>query len=88
MPAAFKRKTTHPPLHQQKKRVIDHKDKDRKKDVPHPRMQFDDATRVEKAKKRVVVKQTESETVSSFLGIYLNLYYIIKETNKRTHVIH
>ncbi|KAJ0526226.1 putative nagB/RpiA transferase, initiation factor 2B-like protein [Helianthus annuus] len=41
------------------KRVVDHKDKDRKKDVPHPRMQFDDATRVEKAKKRAVVKQTE-----------------------------
>lgn len=34
-------------------------DKDRKKDVPHPRMQFDDTTRVEKAKKRAVVKQTE-----------------------------
>ncbi|KAF5765823.1 putative nagB/RpiA transferase [Helianthus annuus] len=41
------------------KRVVDHKDKDRKKDVPHPRMQFDDATRVEKAKKRAIVKQTE-----------------------------
>ncbi|KAI7745804.1 hypothetical protein M8C21_007357 [Ambrosia artemisiifolia] len=41
------------------KRVGDHKDKDRKKDVPHPRMQFDDTTRVEKAKKRAVVKQTE-----------------------------
>ncbi|KAG9152917.1 hypothetical protein Leryth_012529 [Lithospermum erythrorhizon] len=35
-------------------------DKDRKKDVPHPRMQFDDKTRVEKAKKRSVVKQTEA----------------------------
>ncbi|KAL6526249.1 hypothetical protein OROMI_029889 [Orobanche minor] len=35
-------------------------DKDRKKDVPHPRMQFDDANRVEKAKKRSVVKQTEA----------------------------
>ncbi|KAK9067490.1 hypothetical protein SSX86_014820 [Deinandra increscens subsp. villosa] len=41
------------------KRAGDHKDKDRKKDVPHPRMQFDDTTRVEKAKKRAVVKQTE-----------------------------
>lgn len=41
------------------KRVVDHKEKDRKKDVPHPRMQFDDATRVEKAKKRAIVKQTE-----------------------------
>ncbi|KAL6994067.1 hypothetical protein U1Q18_012177 [Sarracenia purpurea var. burkii] len=35
-------------------------DKDRKKDVPHPRMQFDDKSRVEKAKKRAVVKQTEA----------------------------
>ncbi|KAK9070175.1 hypothetical protein SSX86_010575 [Deinandra increscens subsp. villosa] len=41
------------------KRLGDHKDKDRKKDIPHPRMQFDDATRVEKAKKRAIVKQTE-----------------------------
>lgn len=35
-------------------------EKDRKKDVPHPRMQFDDKHRVEKAKKRAVVKQTEA----------------------------
>ncbi|VFQ58415.1 unnamed protein product [Cuscuta campestris] len=35
-------------------------DKDRKKDAPHPRMQFDDKSRVEKAKKRSVVKQTEA----------------------------
>ncbi|KAF6143806.1 hypothetical protein GIB67_016727 [Kingdonia uniflora] len=35
-------------------------EKDRKKDVPHPRMQFDDTQRVEKAKKRAVVKQTEA----------------------------
>ncbi|KAK4426305.1 Translation initiation factor eIF-2B subunit delta [Sesamum alatum] len=35
-------------------------DKDRKKDAPHPRMQFDDENRVEKAKKRSVVKQTEA----------------------------
>ncbi|GAB2227334.1 hypothetical protein Drorol1_Dr00009152 [Drosera rotundifolia] len=34
-------------------------EKDRKKDVPHPRMQFDDISRVEKAKKRAVVKRTE-----------------------------
>lgn len=36
-------------------------DKDRKKDVPHPRMQFDDKSRVEKAKKRSVVKQIEAK---------------------------
>ncbi|XP_073122837.1 translation initiation factor eIF2B subunit delta-like [Henckelia pumila] len=38
-------------------------DKDRKKDVPHPRtrMQFDDENRVEKAKKRSVVKQIEAK---------------------------
>ncbi|KAK2987475.1 hypothetical protein RJ640_012134 [Escallonia rubra] len=35
-------------------------DKDKKKDVPQPRMQFDDKNRVEKAKKRAVVKQTEA----------------------------
>ncbi|KAL3640240.1 hypothetical protein CASFOL_015208 [Castilleja foliolosa] len=37
-------------------------DKDRKKDVhvPHPRMQFDDENRVQKAKKRSIVKQTEA----------------------------
>ncbi|KAL5726076.1 hypothetical protein ACHQM5_009147 [Ranunculus cassubicifolius] len=35
-------------------------EKDRKKDVPHPRMQFDDKHRVEKAKKRAIVKQTEA----------------------------
>lgn len=35
-------------------------EKDRKKDVPHPRMQYDDKSRVEKAKKRAVVKQTEA----------------------------
>ncbi|KAJ8567187.1 hypothetical protein K7X08_019395 [Anisodus acutangulus] len=36
-------------------------DKDRKKDVPHSQMQFDDKSRVEKAKKRSVVKQTEAK---------------------------
>lgn len=35
-------------------------EKDRKKDVPPPRMQFDDKSRVEKAKRRSVVKQTEA----------------------------
>ncbi|KAK6927979.1 Initiation factor 2B-related [Dillenia turbinata] len=35
-------------------------EKDRKKEVPPPRMQFDDKSRVEKAKKRAVVKQTEA----------------------------
>ncbi|KAF8399179.1 hypothetical protein HHK36_015044 [Tetracentron sinense] len=35
-------------------------EKDRKKDVPPPRMQFDDKNRVEKAKRRAVVKQTEA----------------------------
>ncbi|KAA8541161.1 hypothetical protein F0562_025093 [Nyssa sinensis] len=34
-------------------------EKDRKKDMPPPRMQFDDKSRVEKAKRRAVVKQTE-----------------------------
>ncbi|KAH6806472.1 NagB/RpiA/CoA transferase-like superfamily protein [Perilla frutescens var. frutescens] len=44
----------------EKKSVDRQADKDRKKDVPHPRMQFDDENRVEKAKKRSVVKQAEA----------------------------
>ncbi|MED6160636.1 hypothetical protein PIB30_053284 [Stylosanthes scabra] len=35
-------------------------EKDRKKDVPQPRMQYDDKSRVEKAKRRAMVKQTEA----------------------------
>ncbi|KAI4346815.1 hypothetical protein L6164_007681 [Bauhinia variegata] len=35
-------------------------EKERKKDVPQPRMQYDDKSRVEKAKRRAVVKQTEA----------------------------
>lgn len=35
-------------------------EKDRKKDVPQPRMQYDDKSRVEKAKRRAVVYQTEA----------------------------
>lgn len=35
-------------------------EKERRKDVPQPRMQFDDKSRVEKAKRRAVVNQTES----------------------------
>ncbi|KAK3225612.1 hypothetical protein Dsin_005474 [Dipteronia sinensis] len=35
-------------------------DKERKKDVPPPRMQFDDKNRVEKAKKRAMFNQTEA----------------------------
>ncbi|KAI4321300.1 hypothetical protein MLD38_034701 [Melastoma candidum] len=34
-------------------------EKERKKDAPHPRMQYDDTSRVEKAKRKAVVKQTE-----------------------------
>lgn len=35
-------------------------EKERKKEVPAPRMQFDDKHRVEKAKKRALVNQTEA----------------------------
>ncbi|KAF4394304.1 hypothetical protein G4B88_018454 [Cannabis sativa] len=35
-------------------------EKDRKKDVPQPRMQYDDKSRVEKAKRRAMVNQTEA----------------------------
>ncbi|GFQ06577.1 translation initiation factor eif-2b subunit delta [Phtheirospermum japonicum] len=56
-------KKDNPPVAASEKKGIDRQpDKDRKKDVhvPHPRMQFDDENRVEKAKKRSVVKQTEA----------------------------
>ncbi|KAG9450098.1 hypothetical protein H6P81_010063 [Aristolochia fimbriata] len=43
------------------KKVTDRpSEKERKKDVPPPRMQFDDLQRVEKSKRRAVVKQTEA----------------------------
>lgn len=35
-------------------------EKERKKDVPPPRMQFDDKSRVEKAKRRAVIIKTEA----------------------------
>lgn len=35
-------------------------EKERRKDIPAPRMQFDDRSRVEKAKKRAVVNQSEA----------------------------
>ncbi|CAH9147151.1 unnamed protein product [Cuscuta epithymum] len=44
--------------------------KDRKNDFPAPRMQFDDKSRVEKAKKRALLKQTESRNrVEMFLHL-------------------
>lgn len=42
------------------KRVGRNPDKDRKKDIPQPKMQFDDRIRVEKAKKRAIVNQFEA----------------------------
>ncbi|XP_020585354.1 translation initiation factor eIF-2B subunit delta-like [Phalaenopsis equestris] len=42
------------------KRVGRNLDKDRKKDIPQPLMQFDDKNRVEKAKKRAIVTQFEA----------------------------
>ncbi|KAJ4707137.1 Translation initiation factor eIF-2B subunit delta [Melia azedarach] len=38
-------------------------EKDRKKDIPHPRMQYDDKSRVQKLKKRSVVKPTEARNI-------------------------
>ncbi|KAJ9682943.1 hypothetical protein PVL29_018795 [Vitis rotundifolia] len=43
----------------EKKGVDRPPEKDRKKDIPHPRMQFDDKSRVEKAKRRAVVRPIE-----------------------------
>lgn len=42
------------------KKVGRNPDKDRKKDIPQPKMQFDDKIRVEKAKKRAIVNQFEA----------------------------
>ena len=48
-----------PPRQYSKKKTDERPpDKDRKKDVPQPRMQFDDVQRVVKAKKRSVVNTT------------------------------
>lgn len=58
--ASSQRKDSPPVAASEKKGSDRLPDKDRKKDVPHPRMQFDDKSRVEKAKKRSVVKQTEA----------------------------
>ncbi|XP_038679842.1 probable translation initiation factor eIF-2B subunit delta [Tripterygium wilfordii] len=44
----------------EKKGVDRQPERERKKDVPPPRMQFDDKNRVEKAKRRAVVNQTEA----------------------------
>lgn len=44
----------------EKKTVDRPPEKDRKKDVPPPRMQFDDKHRVDKAKRRAVVNQSEA----------------------------
>ncbi|KZV45594.1 translation initiation factor eIF-2B subunit delta [Dorcoceras hygrometricum] len=55
-------RTDSSPIATSEKNVVERQpDKDRKKDVPHPRMQFDDKNRVEKAKKRSVVKQIEAK---------------------------
>ncbi|RWW08707.1 hypothetical protein BHE74_00057073 [Ensete ventricosum] len=51
-----------PPSGTSEKKVVDRPpEKDRKKDVPAPRMQFDDKHRVEKAKRRAVVNQFEAK---------------------------
>ncbi|XP_073006106.1 uncharacterized protein [Typha latifolia] len=49
------------PVASSEKKIVDRlPEKDRKKDVPHPRMQFDDIHRVEKAKRRAIVSQFEA----------------------------
>ncbi|XP_023001799.1 translation initiation factor eIF-2B subunit delta-like isoform X1 [Cucurbita maxima] len=60
-PSAMKDSTAAPSVASTDKRGGDRTlDKERKKDAPHPRMQFDDKNRVEKAKKRAVFNQTEA----------------------------
>ena len=62
-PSAQKKDTIQGPNTQEKKGVDRAPEKDRKKDVPPPRMQFDDKSRVEKAKKRAVVNQSEARNI-------------------------
>uniref|UniRef100_A0A0E0BVB0 Translation initiation factor eIF2B subunit delta n=1 Tax=Oryza glumipatula TaxID=40148 RepID=A0A0E0BVB0_9ORYZ len=50
-----------PPVASEKKTSEHPPDRDRKKDVPPPRMQFDNVHRVEKTKKRSLVNQTEAQ---------------------------
>ncbi|OEL30533.1 Translation initiation factor eIF-2B subunit delta [Dichanthelium oligosanthes] len=50
-----------PPVASDKKADERLPDKDRKKDVPQPRMQYDDVQRVVKAKKHSVVNQSEAQ---------------------------
>lgn len=50
-----------PPRASDKKTGERHPDRDRKKDAPQPRMQFDNVHRVEKAKRRSVVNQSETQ---------------------------
>uniref|UniRef100_A0A0D9Y1H9 Translation initiation factor eIF2B subunit delta n=1 Tax=Leersia perrieri TaxID=77586 RepID=A0A0D9Y1H9_9ORYZ len=52
---------TMPPVASDKKTSERPPDRDKKKDVPPPRIQFDDAHRVEKAKKRSLVNQAEAQ---------------------------
>ncbi|KAL4036116.1 hypothetical protein IC575_004840 [Cucumis melo] len=60
-PAAMKDSTAAPSVAPTDKRGGDRTlDKERKKDAPPPRLQFDDKSRVEKAKKRAVFNQTEA----------------------------
>lgn len=60
-PSAMRDSTATPSVVSTDKRGGDRThDKERKKDAPPPRMQFDDKNRVEKAKKRAVFNQTEA----------------------------
>ncbi|XP_012699802.1 translation initiation factor eIF-2B subunit delta [Setaria italica] len=61
--ASLKKDVTqvNPPVASDKKTDECPPDKDRKKDLPQPRMQFDDVHRVVKAKKRSVVNQSEAQ---------------------------
>ncbi|KAJ0099459.1 hypothetical protein Patl1_21508 [Pistacia atlantica] len=59
-PASQKKDNAGAALPSEKKGSDRPMEKERKKDVPHPRMQYDDKSRVEKAKRRSVVKLTEA----------------------------
>ncbi|XP_062204338.1 probable translation initiation factor eIF-2B subunit delta isoform X2 [Phragmites australis] len=57
-----------PPIASDKKTGQHPRDKDRKKDAPHPRMQFDDVHRVENTKRHSVVNKSETQNRIEMFG--------------------
>ncbi|XP_078429150.1 nagB/RpiA/CoA transferase-like superfamily protein [Wolffia australiana] len=62
-PTVQRKENIQAPSVQEKKVPERATEKDRKKDVPPPRLQFDDKNRVEKAKRRAIVNQSEARNI-------------------------